>query len=207
MSTNSFANRHIGIQKADLSKMLSTIGVQSVQELIQQTIPNSILSDKKLSINDALTEQETLAHIKELGQKNEVWKTYIGQGYYPTITPPVILRNILENPGWYTQYTPYQAEIAQGRLEALLNFQTVISDLTGLPIANSSLLDEATAAAEAMSMFYVKSEKKKTKKESHQFKQEQLPLELRLFMVILMIFNQIITFLVPIYKIQISKEK
>ncbi len=169
MRTKSFANRHIGIQDADLSKMLSTIGVQSLQELIEQTIPQSILDSSPINVSDSLTEQETLEHIKALGQKNKVWKTYIGQGYYPTITPPVILRNILENPGWYTQYTPYQAEIAQGRLEALLNFQTVISDLTGLPIANSSLLDEATAAAEAMSMFYTKAAKTKGKKESHKF--------------------------------------
>lgn len=174
MNTTRFANRHIGIQKTDLSDMFAKIGVNSIQELIEQTIPNSILNHAELNIDSALTEQETLSKIKELGQKNKVWKTYIGQGYHPTITPPVILRNVLENPGWYTQYTPYQAEIAQGRLEALLNFQTVVSDLTGLPIANSSLLDEATAAAEAMTMFYAKAGKQKTKKDSHKFFVDEL---------------------------------
>ncbi|MFZ9589922.1 MAG: aminomethyl-transferring glycine dehydrogenase, partial [Chitinophagaceae bacterium] len=134
--------------------MLETIGEKELSDLINKTVPASIRMNRSLDVPGALTEQQYLSHIRSLGQENQVWKTYIGQGYYNTITPSVILRNIFENPGWYTQYTPYQAEIAQGRLESLLNFQTMVSDLTGLPIANASLLDEATAASEAMTMFF-----------------------------------------------------
>jgi glycine dehydrogenase len=130
--------------------MLSTVGVKSVDELIDQTIPASIRLPKPLDLPAAMSERELLEHLQQVGSKNKVWRSYIGMGYYDTLTPPVILRNIVENPGWYTQYTPYQAEISQGRLESLLNFQTMVIDLTGLEIANASLLDEATAAAEAM---------------------------------------------------------
>jgi glycine dehydrogenase len=151
---NEFATRHIGPNEHFTRQMLRTIGVKSMEELIEKTVPASIRMQKALSIPAALTENEYLKHIKEVSLKNKVFTNYIGQGYYDTITPSVILRNIFENPGWYTQYTPYQAEIAQGRLESLLNFQTMVSDLTGLPIANASLLDEATAAAEAMTMFF-----------------------------------------------------
>ena len=148
-----FYNRHIG-SVSHTKELLETIGEKELSDLINKTVPASIRMNRPLDVPGALTEQQYLSHIRSLGQENQVWRTYIGQGYYNTITPSVILRNIFENPGWYTQYTPYQAEIAQGRLESLLNFQTMVSDLTGLPIANASLLDEATAAAEAMTMFF-----------------------------------------------------
>ena len=149
-----FQERHIGPSVKEVEEMLSAIGASSLQELIDQTVPNSIRNKGQLDIPPALTEHDFLKSFKKLMSKNKVFKSYIGQGYYGCITPKVILRNILENPGWYTAYTPYQAEIAQGRLEALINFQTVVSDLTGLEVANASLLDEGTAAAEAMIMFY-----------------------------------------------------
>jgi len=151
---NAFVNRHIGIDKESLETLLSTIEADSIEQLIGETIPSAIRKKDALKVPAALTEHEYLKHIKELSLKNSLVPTYIGQGYYGTITPSVILRNIFQNPGWYTQYTPYQAEISQGRMEALMNFQTVVSDLTALPIANASLLDEGTAAAEAMAMFY-----------------------------------------------------
>ncbi|MBW6499619.1 MAG: glycine dehydrogenase (aminomethyl-transferring), partial [Bacteroidales bacterium] len=152
MITNNFIKRHNGLRPDDEALMLKKIGVASVDELIDKTIPASIRMKKPLAIADGMNEYEYLNHLKSLGAKNQLYRTYIGMGYYNTILPGVIQRNILENPGWYTAYTPYQAEISQGRLEALLNFQTVVSDLTGLEIANASLLDEATAAAEAMIM-------------------------------------------------------
>src|SRR6185295_7501512 len=134
--------------------MLKTIGVPDLDTLISRTVPPAIRMQHELNIPAGMSEHEYLNHIKEVSLKNKVFKNYIGQGYYDTITPSVILRNVFENPGWYTQYTPYQAEISQGRLESLLNFQTVVSDLTALPLANASLLDEATAGAEAMTMFF-----------------------------------------------------
>src|SRR5688500_13250183 len=149
-----FIPRHIGPNEHDTKQMLKKIGVKSLDELVDQTVPASIRMDKPLSIPASMSEHEYLKHIKEVSLKNKLFKNYIGQGYYDTIVPSVILRNVFENPGWYTQYTPYQAEISQGRLESLLNFQTMVSDLTGLPLANASLLDEATAAAEAMTMFF-----------------------------------------------------
>ena len=149
-----FESRHIGPGPAETAQMLQTIGVSSVDELIDRTIPPAIRLKKPMAMDAPLSEYEYLQHIQELAARNKVFKTYIGLGYYGTITPSVILRNIFENPGWYTAYTPYQAEIAQGRLEALLNYQTMILDLTGMELANASLLDEATAAAEAMHMFY-----------------------------------------------------
>src|SRR4026209_878292 len=152
--SNEFISRHIGPNEAETKSMLKTIGVSSIDDLISKTVPASIRMNHELSIPAAMSEHEYLKHIKEISLKNKDFANYIGQGYYDTITPSVILRNIFENPGWYTQYTPYQAEISQGRLESLLNFQTMVSDLTGLPIANASLLDEATAAAEAMNMFF-----------------------------------------------------
>lgn len=153
-SFNSFSRRHIGPQETEIQEMLDFMGFESTEELINMTFPDDILMTEDPVVPEAMTEQEYLQHIRGLAAKNKLFKSYIGQGYYGTITPSVILRNIFENPGWYTQYTPYQAEISQGRLQALLNFQTVVSDLTGLPIANASLLDEGTAAAEAMLMFY-----------------------------------------------------
>ncbi len=149
-----FIKRHIGPNTQDTEKMLASIGVKSVDELIEKTVPSNIRSKKPMQIPEGLSEFEMLQSLKAIGEKNIVATNFIGQGYYGTITPSVILRNIFENPGWYTQYTPYQAEIAQGRLESLLNFQTMVCDLTGMPIANASLLDEATAAAEAMAMIF-----------------------------------------------------
>ncbi len=149
-----FIERHTGLSSADQSDMLSSIGVDSVSALMSQTVPADILRNDEMDLPEALSEFELLKLLKSIGRKNTVARSFIGQGYYGTITPPPILRNILENPGWYTQYTPYQAEISQGRLEALLNFQTVITELTGYPLANASLLDEGTAAAEAMLMAY-----------------------------------------------------
>ena len=154
MDMNSFENRHIGANKDDIKKMLNTIGLGSVDELIHQTIPNSILKNSPLKIGDAITENDYLNNLKEIADLNKNFDNYIGQGYYGTLTPSVIKRNILCNPGWYTAYTPYQAEIAQGRLEALLNFQTFVTELTGMEMANASLLDESTAAAESMLMFF-----------------------------------------------------
>ena len=154
MDINSFENRHIGANQDDINKMLNTIGLGSVDELIHQTIPNSILKNSPLKISDAITENDYLIKLKEIADLNKNFDNYIGQGYYGTLTPSVIKRNILCNPGWYTAYTPYQAEIAQGRLEALLNFQTCVTELTGMEIANASLLDESTAAAESMLMFF-----------------------------------------------------
>jgi len=149
-----FERRHIGPGAEDMKEMLQTIGVGSIDELMKKTVPASIRMQHDLNLPEAMNENEYLKLVKEMSVKNKLFKTYIGQGYYDTITPSVILRNVFENPGWYTQYTPYQAEISQGRLESLLNFQTMVSDLTGLPIANASLLDEATAAAEAMAMIF-----------------------------------------------------
>ena len=159
-----FIQRHIGPDAAETKKMLETIGVESMEKLIEQTVPDSIRANKDLAVSKAMSEYDYLNHITELGNKNVVKKNMIGMGYYGTITPSVILRNIFENPGWYTQYTPYQAEISQGRLESLLNFQTVVSDLTALPIANASLLDEATAAAEGVTMLYGSQRKKEKTK-------------------------------------------
>ena len=148
-----FAERHIGTRKEDLAAMLSVIGVNSLDELIDKIVPSNIRLKQPLQTGAPMSESDFLTELKGIASKNEVFTHYIGMGYYNTITPGVILRNIMENPGWYTAYTPYQAEIAQGRLEALLNYQTMVIDLTGMELANASLLDEATAAAEAMSMF------------------------------------------------------
>jgi glycine dehydrogenase len=149
-----FKDRHIGPDAEERAEMLRFIGVDSLEELIDQTVPETIRERKPLDVPEALSEFDFLRMLRELSYENRLFRSYLGMGYYGTITPSVIARNIFQNPGWYTQYTPYQAEIAQGRLEALLNFQTMVSDLTGLPIANASLLDEATAAAEAMTMFF-----------------------------------------------------
>ena len=163
MNTADFSLRHIGPRAMDQRAMLDTIGVDSMEQLIYETIPDGIRLKSDLNLDAPMSEQEYLLHIYELSKKNKVFKTYIGLGYHPTILPAVIQRNILENPGWYTAYTPYQAEIAQGRLEALLNFQTMITDLTGMEIANASLLDESTAAAEAMSLLYAVRERDQKK--------------------------------------------
>ena len=149
-----FSDRHNSISSKEEQHMLSLLGYDKMEELISDTIPNEIRLQNELKLDEPLTEVELLSKLKSIGEKNQISKNYIGMGYYGTHTPKVILRNILENPGWYTQYTPYQAEIAQGRLEALLNFQTMIMDVTGMEIANASLLDEATAAAEGMAMVF-----------------------------------------------------
>ncbi len=151
---NDFADRHIGPNEQETKEMLIEIGAKSLQELIDKTVPAAIRNNNHLDVPPAVSEFQYLSDLKKIADKNKIYKSYIGQGYYGTITPSVILRNLFQNPGWYTQYTPYQAEIAQGRLESLLNFQTLVSDLTALPIANASLLDEATAAAEAMAMLF-----------------------------------------------------
>lgn len=152
--TNDFINRHNGPRESEIAKMLEVIGASDLDSLINETVPAVIRLPKPLNLPSGMNEWEFLTHLKELGSKNKIFKSYIGLGYYPSITPGVIQRNILENPGWYTSYTPYQAEISQGRLEALLIYQTMISDLTGMPLANASLLDEGTAASEAMIMFF-----------------------------------------------------
>ena len=160
-SHDAFQARHIGPNEAELNDMLNVIGVESLDKLIEETVPQKIRKqDAFKTLPSPLTEFEYLRELKKTAAMNKVYRSYIGMGYYGTITPSVILRNVFQNPGWYTQYTPYQAEIAQGRLEAILNFQTMVCDLTGMPIANGSLLDEGTAAAEAMSMFYHEKNKK-----------------------------------------------
>ena len=153
-ATTGFADRHIGPRAADLERMLQVVGAPSLDALMDEAIPAGIRLAEPLDLPDAESEAAFLARMRALAARNETWRSFIGLGYYGCVTPPVILRNLLENPGWYTPYTPYQAEVAQGRLEALLNFQTAVSDLTGMEIANASLLDEATAAAEAMTMLF-----------------------------------------------------
>jgi glycine dehydrogenase len=169
MNTNAFALRHIGPRETDQNLMLKTIGVDSLDQLIYETLPDDIRLKNSLNLDEPMTEYEYLNHIHELSKKNKVFKSYIGLGYHPTIVPAVIQRNILENPGWYTAYTPYQAEIAQGRLEALLNFQTMVTDLTGMELANASLLDESTAAAEAMSLLFAVRERDQKKNNINKF--------------------------------------
>jgi glycine dehydrogenase len=161
MTTDKFVSRHNGPRENEVKQMLAKIGVASIDELINQTVPAAIRLKQALNVAPAMSEYQYTKHLKALGKKNKVFRTYIGLGYYNNILPAVIQRNILENPGWYTAYTPYQAEIAQGRLEAILNFQTMVMDLTAMPIANASLLDEATAAAEALFMFYSNRSKSK----------------------------------------------
>ncbi len=169
MNTNAFALRHIGPREHDINQMLQTVGAESIEQLIAETIPANIRLKNDLNLDPAMTEYEYATHINNLSKLNKTFKTYIGLGYHPTILPAVIQRNILENPGWYTAYTPYQAEIAQGRLEALLNFQTMITDLTGMEIANASLLDESTAAAEAMSLLFAVRERAQKKENVNKF--------------------------------------
>ena len=149
---NSFALRHIGLSQTDIENLLKQLGYKNLEDFSKSVLPENIFTDEKLGLDDGLSEEEALKALKEISKKNIVYRSFIGQGYYGTITPKVILRNVFENPGWYTSYTPYQAEISQGRLEALINFQTMVGDLSGFEIANASLLDEATAAAESMTL-------------------------------------------------------
>ena len=151
-TSEEFINRHIGVSKEDQSKILDFLGNDSLEDLIEKTVPEKILLKEELKIDSSLSESEALKKLKEISLKNETYRNFIGMGYYNCFTPHVILRNILENPGWYTSYTPYQPEVAQGRLEMLLNFQQLVIDFTGMDIANASLLDEATAAAEAVGL-------------------------------------------------------
>jgi glycine dehydrogenase len=169
MHTDQFVNRHNGPRQHEIDAMLKTINASSVDELISQTVPPAIRLKKPLNIAPAMSEYQYQKHLKKIASKNKVNKSYIGLGYYNTIIPAVIQRNILENPGWYTAYTPYQAEIAQGRLEAILNFQTMVMDLTGMEIANASLLDEGTAAAEAMTMLYHNRSREAIKRNANKF--------------------------------------
>ena len=149
---NSFALRHIGLSQADIENLLKQLGYKDLEDFSKSVLPENIFTEEKLGLDDPLSEEEALKALKEISKKNIVYRSFIGQGYYGTVTPKVILRNVFENPGWYTSYTPYQAEISQGRLEALINFQTMVGDLAGFEIANASLLDEATAAAESMTL-------------------------------------------------------
>lgn len=167
MESRTFRHRHIGPRTEDLTTMLRTIGAETLDQLIDETVPENIRLRTEMALPEPLSEREFLVHAAELAERNQRFKTYIGQGYYGTVLPGPIQRNILENPGWYTAYTPYQAEIAQGRLEALLNYQTMVCEVTGMPLANASLLDEGTAAAEAMAMFY--SARPRTKTDAHRF--------------------------------------
>ena len=167
INISKFESRHIGPSKDQINKMLKVIGVTDLEKLIDETLPEAIKLNKSLDLPDPLTESEFIDSFRKIAQKNKVFRSFIGMGYYDTHTPAIIQRNILENPGWYTAYTPYQAEISQGRLEALINFQTMVTDLTGMEITNASLLDEGTAAAEAMAMLY--SLRKRNKKESNTF--------------------------------------
>ena len=167
-----FIERHIGPREGDIKEMVAYLGQRSLAEVIDKVIPQAVRSATPLTLSafpEALSEHEALLRLKAMATKNVVARSFLGMGYYDCNTPTVIQRNILENPGWYTQYTPYQAEIAQGRLEALLNFQTLIIDLTGLPIANASLLDEGTAAAEAMAMSLSVSTKTAGEAAGHEF--------------------------------------
>ncbi len=169
METGTFAARHIGPRQRDLETMLGVVGVPTLEALVDATVPAAIRQRERMKLGAPMTEGEFLAHMRELAGKNVLFQNYIGMGYHPTEVPSVILRNVLENPGWYTAYTPYQAEIAQGRLEALLNFQTVVLDLTGMEVANASLLDESTAAAEAMAMLFASRSREQVKRESSVF--------------------------------------
>lgn len=169
MKTDAFALRHIGPRDSEVQHMLKTIGVDTIDRLVYETLPDDIRLKSPLVLDPAMTEYEFLNHMRALGNKNKIFKSYIGMGYHPAIVPAAILRNVFENPGWYTAYTPYQAEIAQGRLEALLNFQTTVIELTGMEIANASLLDEGTAAAEAMALLFDVRERDQKKNNANKF--------------------------------------
>jgi glycine dehydrogenase len=154
MASGAFVQRHLGPREAEHQIMLATLGQDSLESLVRSTVPEAILTSERLNVPEAMSETAYLEHIGRVANENKLYRNHIGLGYHPTEVPSVIRRNVLENPGWYTAYTPYQAEIAQGRLEALMNFQTMVCELTGMEMANASLLDEATAAAEAMTMLY-----------------------------------------------------
>lgn len=169
MSHNKFSDRHIGPDAHETAEMLKVIGVKSIDQLISETIPSDIRLKEDLDLPAAMDEASYLRELRNIAAQNKIYRSYIGLGYSNTITPGVIQRNILENPGWYTAYTPYQAEIAQGRMEALLNFQTMVCDLTGMELANASLLDEGTAAAEGMTMLFHSRSKESQKNNAVKF--------------------------------------
>src|SRR6056300_1222774 len=169
MKTDTFVHRHIGPNEEEIQFMLNKIGAVSIDQLLEETLPSSIRLKSPLPIEKGISEYAFSKHIHQLGKENDRFDTYIGMGYHAAITPAVIQRNVLENPGWYTAYTPYQAEIAQGRLEAIFNFQSVVCDLTGMELANASLLDESTAAAEAMTMLFGSRTREQKKNEAHHF--------------------------------------
>ena len=169
MTTPDFARRHIGPSAEETQQMLDALNVPSMDVLMEQTVPAAIRMNDPLDVAPALSESDYLRHVHALSGKNQVFRNFIGLGYHPTVTPSVIQRNILENPGWYTAYTPYQAEIAQGRMEALLNYQTMVVDLTGMELANASLLDEATAAGEAMTMLLGARSREQQKRNASKF--------------------------------------
>ena len=174
-----FTSRHIGPSEQEQTQMLDDLGLSSLDELVRQVVPDSILLRRDNNLPEPSSEQQALQELKEIAEHNSVKRSLIGQGYYGTIVPPVIQRNVFENPAWYTSYTPYQAEISQGRLEALFYFQTLITELTGLPIANASLLDEGTAAAEAMLLAHSASKKNTFLVDSEVFPQTLKVLETR----------------------------
>ena len=178
-SMSEFVRRHIGPSQAQQTQMLEDLSLSSLDELVRQVVPDSILLRGDNKLPTGCSEQEALTELKEIAGRNKVKKSLIGQGYYGTIVPPVIQRNVLENPMWYTSYTPYQAEISQGRLEALFNYQTLITELTGLPVSNASLLDEGTAAAEAMLLAHSASNKKDFVVDDRVFKQTLEVIETR----------------------------
>ena len=169
MALDNFIKRHNGPRDHEIDLMLKKIGVSNFDELIDKTVPKTIRLEKPLNLPDGISEYEYQQKLMRIASKNKIFRTFIGLGYYDTIVPAVVQRNILENPSWYTSYTPYQAEISQGRLEALLNFQTVVMQLSGMEIANASLLDEATAAAEAMIMFHNSRSRAQVKNEANVF--------------------------------------
>jgi glycine dehydrogenase len=169
MKTDSFALRHLGPRENEVNEMLAAIGVDSLDQLVDNTIPTHIRLEKGLDLPEPMSEYEFSDHIQNLASKNKQFKSYIGLGYHPTILPAVIQRNIFENPSWYTSYTPYQAEISQGRAEALLNYQTMVAELSGMELANSSLLDEGTAAAEAMALLYSNRSRAQKKEGANRF--------------------------------------
>lgn len=221
MASDRFVNRHNGPREHELQKMLKTIGVSSLDHLIEITVPESLRLEKPLRLPQAMSEFEYLNYIKAISSKNKLLRSFIGQGYYGVAVLSVIVRNVLENPSWYTSYTPYQAEISQGRLEALLNFQTMVIELTGMEIANASLLDESTAAAEAMIMMFNARSKAAIKAGANRFllirifscrllmslKHGQHLLELNLLLANMISLNLVILSLVHLFSIRLHQAR
>ena len=207
-----FESRHNGPTEGEITAMLEKIGAASLTELINQTVPESIQLERPLNLPAAQLESEFLKSFKKLASKNKVYNSFIVMGYYDTLVPGVVLRNVLENPGWYTAYTPYQAEIAQGRLEALINFQTVVSELTGMELANASLLDEGTAAAEAMTMLHAVKPREKKNANTPNYPSSELvlrerpldylhPVCINAYSYLISLFNRLMTMLISSFVI------